>query len=111
MGAADVVAALGGDWRGDYGVASCPVPGHGRGRGDRRPSLSIADGERGQVLVHCFAGCDPGDVIRTLRARGVSIASGRVPADQSRASTRLRSRAAVRPIPMADPVSSSDVGR
>lgn len=35
-------------------VASCPCPGHGAGRGDRNPSLSLAD-ENGRLLWHCFA--------------------------------------------------------
>ena len=53
-------------------LAPCPVPTHGKGNGDRNPSLSVRHGPRdGQVLVHCFAGCSNDDVIAALRARGL----------------------------------------
>ncbi len=71
MSARTITLALGGKWRGSQGVASCPVPEHGRGRGDRNPSLSIADGEDGALLVKCHAGCDPVAVLDALRARGL----------------------------------------
>jgi hypothetical protein len=45
------------------------VPSHGSGRGDRNPSLSIADGDNG-LLVRCFAGCDPRDVLAAIRRTG-----------------------------------------
>lgn len=51
-------------------LASCPVRSHGRGRGDRTPSLRIIDGET-QLLVHCHAGCDRRDVLDALRSRGL----------------------------------------
>jgi hypothetical protein len=35
----------------------CPVRSHGKGRGDRNPSLRIGDGTT-RLLVHCFGGCD-----------------------------------------------------
>lgn len=56
---ADLVGALGGTWRG-Y-IATCRCPAHD----DGTPSLSIRQGEDG-ILVHCFAGCDPEDVLREL---------------------------------------------
>jgi len=43
----------------------CPVPSHGKGRGDRNPSCSISDGEKGFV-VYCHGGCDSRDVLRCL---------------------------------------------
>jgi hypothetical protein len=46
-------------------MACCPA------HEDREPSLSITDGDNGQVLVHCFAGCAQEDVIRELRNRGL----------------------------------------
>jgi len=49
-------------------VASCPVPGHGRGNGDKNPSLSITESE-GKVLFHCHGGCDQRDVFDAVRAR------------------------------------------
>ena len=49
-------------------VASCPVPGHGRGNGDKNPSLSITESD-GKVLFHCHGGCDQRDVFDAVRAR------------------------------------------
>ena len=44
--------------------ARCPVPAHGKGEGDRNPSLSIGTGELdGTVLLKCFAGCSKQDVL------------------------------------------------
>lgn len=40
--------------------ARCPA------HDDRRPSLSIAVTEDGKILIHCFAGCDTGDVLAAL---------------------------------------------
>lgn len=34
---------------------------------DRQPSLSISRGHRREVVLHCFAGCDSGDILRDLR--------------------------------------------
>ena len=47
---------------------------HGRGRwvalcpahADRSPSLSIAEGDDGRVLAHCFAGCSVADVVAAV---------------------------------------------
>jgi len=55
----------------DGWLVPCPVPSHGKGRGDRSPSLRISDGESSRLLVYCFAGCDPRDVLAELRARGL----------------------------------------
>ena len=49
-------------------VASCPVPGHGQGNGDKNPSLSITESE-GKVLFHCHGGCDQRDVFDAVRSR------------------------------------------
>jgi hypothetical protein len=46
------------------------VPGHGKGDGDRNPSLSISRGDRQPLLVHCHGGCDPRDVFAALRDIG-----------------------------------------
>ena len=37
---------------------NCPLPTHGRGRGDRRPSAEIFEDEKGKIGVVCYAGCD-----------------------------------------------------
>uniref|UniRef100_A0A7V4WMA6 Zinc finger CHC2-type domain-containing protein n=1 Tax=Candidatus Caldatribacterium saccharofermentans TaxID=1454753 RepID=A0A7V4WMA6_9BACT len=41
-------------------VARCPA------HDDRRPSLSIAEGKDGRILLHCFAGCRTADVLQAL---------------------------------------------
>ena len=51
-------------------LASCPVPGHGSGNGDKNPSLSITESE-GKVLFHCHAGCDQREVFDAVRERNL----------------------------------------
>lgn len=46
--------------------ASCPVPGHGKGQGDRNPSLAVSEGDDGRVLLKCWAGCPYKDVLATI---------------------------------------------
>ena len=50
---------------GDGWMTRCPCP-H-----DRDPSLSIKDGNNGNPVVNCFAGCDPGDIFAELKRRGL----------------------------------------
>jgi hypothetical protein len=50
-------------------LASCPVPTHGRRRGDLRPSLSVAVGDGEKVLCNCFAGCPTQAVVAALGLR------------------------------------------
>lgn len=56
-----LVAENGSSW-----TARCPVPGHGKGRGDANPSLSIARGQDGRVLLKCHAGCPTAEVAAAL---------------------------------------------
>ena len=65
MRAQELTAALNGRWFGSYGMARCA------NHDDSEPSLAIRDGEDGRLLVHCHAGCNQGDVIGALRARGL----------------------------------------
>jgi hypothetical protein len=66
MSAAQVARALGGATRNGRGwVARCCC------HEDRRPSLSLCDGDDGKLLVKCFAGCDPRDILAELRRRGL----------------------------------------
>jgi putative DNA primase/helicase len=72
--ARDIAVALGGRCAqrladGSF-LVPCPVPSHGKERGDRSPSLRIGDGQT-RLLVRCFAGCDPRDVLDELRRRGL----------------------------------------
>jgi hypothetical protein len=51
-------------------LVPCPLASHGKGRGDRNPSLHIGDGCQ-RLLVYCFAGCNARDVLYELRRRGL----------------------------------------
>src|SRR5690348_6325870 len=46
-------------------IALCPS------HDDTHPSLSIAEGENGQILFKCHAGCTQQEVLRALRALGL----------------------------------------
>jgi putative DNA primase/helicase len=70
VSASNIARALGGRRNGQGYLCKCPVQSHGRGHGDKNPSLSIADGD-GKLLVRCFAGCDSRDVLAELRRRGL----------------------------------------
>ena len=58
-----------GDWKktgnGRF-AARCPVPGHGKGKGDKGPSLSVGESADGKLLLYCHAGCSFVDVVRAL---------------------------------------------
>jgi hypothetical protein len=41
----------------------CPRPDHGKGQGDREPSVSVTEGEDGQALVNCHVGCRTEDIV------------------------------------------------
>lgn len=70
--AAAIAQRLLGRRAGDGYLAHCPVPGHGKGKGDRNPSLTIRDGDvPGRLLFTCHAGCDRRDIVAVLRARGI----------------------------------------
>jgi putative DNA primase/helicase len=63
MTAAEIAAALGGAHRsGAWRRCRCPV------HGSLGATLALRDGERG-LIVKCFAGCDPRDVLAELRRR------------------------------------------
>jgi putative DNA primase/helicase len=68
--ARDIAIALGGRKIGD-GAYLCRCPCLSHKRGDRNPSLSVADGDHGRLLLHCFAGDDYDDVVAALRAKGL----------------------------------------
>jgi hypothetical protein len=38
---------------------------------DHDPSLNIKEGDDGRALLHCFAGCDQGEVLGALEKRGL----------------------------------------
>jgi hypothetical protein len=55
LGKLSHVRATGKGW-----TALCPA------HDDHKPSLSIAQGEDGRCLLHCFAGCEPQDVVDAI---------------------------------------------
>ena len=59
--ARELARTLGGRKAGAGYVARCPA------HDDHNPSLSFRDGERGVLLLKCFAGCDRRDVLAALR--------------------------------------------
>jgi putative DNA primase/helicase len=68
--AREIFQALGGKpVPGGY-LVHCPVVSDGNGHGYRSPSLSVADGRNGRLLVKCHAGCETVEVFRALRSRG-----------------------------------------
>jgi len=64
MNAALIAAALG-DARREGRVWRCRCPLHG-GR-----SLTLRDGDAGRILVKCWGGCDPLDLLAELRSHGL----------------------------------------
>ncbi len=58
---AEGVRRVGSGW-----MVSCPLPGHGRGFGDREPSVSVTEGEDSRALVNCLAGCRTEDIVAEL---------------------------------------------
>ena len=70
VSAAEIAKHLHGVRAGSGWICSCPVPSHGKGRGDRSPSLSLSNGDDG-LVVHCFSGCSARDVYDALRGRGL----------------------------------------
>lgn len=72
MQAEQIAKALGnakkvnGSW-----LASCPLPTHGQGNGDKNPSLSITDGTDGKPLFKCHGGCEQHDVFSAIRDFGL----------------------------------------
>ena len=72
MQAEQIAKALGnakkvnGSW-----LASCPLPTHGQGNGDKNPSLSITDGADNKPLFKCHGGCDQHDVFQAIKDYGL----------------------------------------
>jgi len=54
---AENVRKAGSGWQ-----VSCPCSDHGRGRGDRNPSVSVTQGD-GRALVDCKAGCETEEIL------------------------------------------------
>jgi hypothetical protein len=57
-------------------LCSCPLPSHGKGRGDNNPSLSLSDKPNGGVKINCLASCDNGEIYEFFVAQGLINKSG-----------------------------------
>lgn len=68
-------------------LIACPGPRHAHD--DRRPSLKVDEGEGGRVLLHCHAGCDPGNILDAL---GLTAADLFHPDSRRDRGTRTRPR-------------------
>ncbi len=53
-----------GRWHANEGIARCPC------HDDRTPSLSIADGQDGNLLLYCHAGCSFRNIVNAFRSQG-----------------------------------------
>lgn len=80
MSARAIARALGGKEASGGWLCCCPVPRHGKGRGDRSPSLAVRDEPGGGVSVRCFAGCRAADVVEELRRLGAWDGGDALPA-------------------------------
>ncbi|UNE55571.1 DUF7146 domain-containing protein [Bartonella machadoae] len=63
--AQSMVCALHGVWHGHYGLARCPA------HDDRSPSLALANGNDGRLLLYCYAGCSFREILQALKNIGL----------------------------------------
>jgi len=72
MSAQEIATTLGNAKKvGNGYLASCPVPSHGQGNGDKHPSLSISMSDDGNPLFKCHGGCDQHTVFSTIKDMGL----------------------------------------
>ena len=72
MSAQEIASSLGNAKKVGSGyLASCPVPSHGQGNGDKHPSLSITMSDDGNFLFKCHGGCDQHTVFSTIKEMGL----------------------------------------
>ena len=72
MSAQEIASSLGNAKKvGNGYLASCPVPSHGQGNGDKHPSLSITMSDDGNFLFKCHSGCDQHTVFSTIKDMGL----------------------------------------
>ena len=72
MSAQEIASSLGNAKKvGNGYLASCPVPSHGQGNGDKNPSLSISMSDDGNFLFKCHSGCDQHTVFSTIKDMGL----------------------------------------
>ena len=63
--AEEITVGLDGTWKNGKGQACCPA------HDDASPSLSIGEGDAGQLLLHCFSGCSYPDIKHAIQQRGL----------------------------------------
>ena len=93
---------------------NCPVSSHGKGNGDRDPSLSVREKD-GKVVLKCFAGCERHDILAAVgltwkvlypkRERGEGVGSvppRRRAIAQSRSPLTVADYAAAKRVPIED---------
>ena len=83
---ADAKATGQGKW-----MAHCPA------HDDRRPSLSIAEGDDGRALVYCHAGCTAGEVTRAMGLKMQDLMPARDPVVQPQPALAGKASQSVRP--------------
>lgn len=74
MTARELTEALGGKWRGRRGWALCPA------HIEKTGSLTIMEGDKQPIIVHCFGGCSNSTVITALQARNLWLFKDEKPA-------------------------------
>ena len=67
MRAKSLTNQFGGRWHGSYGTARCPA------HDDRRPSLSLKDGDSGRLLLFCHAGCSYQEIVAAIEAHAGAL--------------------------------------
>ena len=86
--AQELTRTLRGSWHGHYGIAGCPA------HDDKSPSLSIANGTNGRLLLKCHAGCSFDAVSAALslshRSSGWQSCRHRAEAEQQTAIARSK---------------------
>ncbi len=80
-----IVQQLRGKWFGRYGITCCPAHAN-----TRTPSLSIANGEGGRLLLHCHAGCSFLSILDALKGLGLVEGSGHYSPPSTEEMARVR---------------------
>ncbi len=82
---AESFTALLGSRRSGSGKWLTRCPGHE----DRSPSLSICEGQRGRVLLHCFAGCRVVDILSCMGLSRSDLFAGSPPSPEQLAKLQV----------------------
>lgn len=80
-----ITLALRGKWFGRYGITCCPAHAN-----TRTPSLSIANGDGGRLLLHCHAGCSFLSILDALKGLGLVEGCGHYSPPSAEEVARIR---------------------